>query len=84
TNGHIDLVERALRVFDRVIIAIATNPDKDNSLFSVAERVEMIQEVFKSSGKRVAVDSFNDLLVNYAKKVNARVIIRGLRAVSDF
>ena len=84
TNGHIDLMERALRIFDRVIIAIATNPDKDNSLFSVKERLDMIQEVFKSAGNRVIVDSFNELLVNYAQKVEAKVIIRGLRAVSDF
>ena len=84
TNGHIDLVDRTLRIFDRVIIAIATNPDKDNSLFSVKERLEMIQEVFKGDRNRVSVDSFDELLVNYAEKVGAKVIIRGLRAVSDF
>lgn len=84
TNGHIDLVERTLRVFDRVIVAIAINPAKDSSLFSTGERVEMIQEVFKDLGKRVRADSFEGLLVNYAERVGAQVIIRGLRAISDF
>ena len=84
TNGHIDLVKRTLCVFDRVVVAIATNPDKDDHLFSVEERLEMIREVFKKLGKRVRVDSFEGLLVNYAEKTGARVIIRGLRAISDF
>ncbi len=84
TKGHIDLVQRTLRVFDRVIVAIATNPDKDDSLFSVKERLEMIREVFNGLGDRVQADSFEGLLVDYAEKVEAEVIIRGLRAVSDF
>ncbi|MEK6563165.1 MAG: pantetheine-phosphate adenylyltransferase [Deltaproteobacteria bacterium RIFCSPLOWO2_02_56_12] len=84
TNGHIDLVERTLRVFNRVIVAIASNPNKDDSLFSVNERLEMIQQVFRAQGKRVQADSFEGLLVDYAEKVGAGVIIRGLRAVSDF
>ncbi len=84
TNGHIDLVKRTLCVFDRVVVAIATNPDKDDCLFSVEERLEMIREVFKKLRKHVRVDSFEGLLVNYAEKTGARVIIRGLRAISDF
>lgn len=84
TKGHIDLVQRTLRVFDRVIVAIATNPNKDDSLFSVKERLEMIREVFNGLGDRVQADSFEGLLVDYAEKVGAEVIIRGLRAVSDF
>lgn len=84
TNGHIDLVKRTLRVFDRVIVAIATNSNKDDSLFSVEERLEMIREVFKGLGRRVHADSFEGLLVDYAESVGAEVIIRGLRAVSDF
>lgn len=84
TNGHIDLVKRTLRVFDRVVVAIATNPNKENSLFTVEERLEMIREVFKGLGKRVQADSFEGLLVDYAERKKARVIIRGLRAVSDF
>ncbi len=84
THGHIDLVQRTLRVFDRVIIAIAINPEKDHSLFSVEERLTMIGEVFRRSGKRVKVDSFEGLLVDYAERIGAEVIVRGLRAVSDF
>jgi pantetheine-phosphate adenylyltransferase len=84
TNGHIDLVRRSLRVFDRIIVAIATNPDKEHSLFSVEERLQMIREVFRGVGKRVRADSFEGLLVDYAERVGAQVIIRGLRAISDF
>jgi pantetheine-phosphate adenylyltransferase len=84
TNGHIDVVERTLRIFDRVIVAIATNPDKDSSLFSVDERLEMIRKVFQKEGSRVETDSFEGLLVDYADKIGAQVIIRGLRAISDF
>jgi len=84
TNGHVDLVKRTLGVFDRVIVAIARNPEKDGSLFSLDERLEMIGEVFQGLGKRVKAESFDGLLVDYAKKSGAKVIIRGLRAVSDF
>jgi pantetheine-phosphate adenylyltransferase len=84
TNGHVDLVKRTLGVFDRVIVAIARNPDKDDSLFTLDERLEMIREVFRGHGSRVEAESFDGLLVNYAKKSGSKVIIRGLRAVSDF
>jgi pantetheine-phosphate adenylyltransferase len=84
TNGHVDLVKRTLGVFDRIIIAIARNPDKDHSLFDLDERLVMIRQVFKGFGKRVSAESFDGLLVNYAKKSGAKVIIRGLRAISDF
>ena len=85
TNGHVDLVKRTLRIFDRIIVAIATNPDKqDSSLFTVEERLEMIREVFKGVGERVRAETFQGLLVDYAEKSGAKVIIRGLRAVSDF
>src|SRR5919109_1537843 len=84
TNGHVDLVKRTLRVFDRVIVAIATNPGKDGSLFSLQERLQMVREVFKQLKDRVQADAFEGLLVDYAEKRGATVIIRGLRAVSDF
>ncbi len=84
TNGHVDLVKRTLRVFDQVVVAIATNPDKDHSLFSVKERLQMIDEVFVGLQGRVQADSFQGLLVEYAERKNSKVIIRGLRAVSDF
>jgi pantetheine-phosphate adenylyltransferase len=84
TNGHVDLVKRTLRVFERVIIAIATNAGKDSSLFSLEERLQMVREVFREFKRRVQADSFEGLLVDYAERKQARVIIRGLRAVSDF
>jgi pantetheine-phosphate adenylyltransferase len=84
TNGHVDLVKRTLRVFDKVIVAIATNPDKDHSLFSVAERLQMIDEVFAGAQGRVSADSFQGLLVDYAERKGSTVVIRGLRAISDF
>jgi pantetheine-phosphate adenylyltransferase len=84
TNGHVDLVKRTLRVFERVIIAIATNPGKDSSLFTLEERLQMVREVFRGFKRRVQADSFEGLLVDYAERKQARVIIRGLRAVSDF
>jgi len=84
TNGHVDLVNRTLRVFDRVVVAIATNPDKDHSLFTVQERLQMIDEVFAGANGRVSADSFQGLLVDYAERRGATVVIRGLRAISDF
>jgi pantetheine-phosphate adenylyltransferase len=84
TNGHVDLVNRTLRVFDKVVIAIATNPDKDHSLFTVQERLQLINEVFAGAGGRVSADSFQGLLVDYAERRGATVVIRGLRAISDF
>jgi pantetheine-phosphate adenylyltransferase len=84
TNGHVDLVQRTLRVFDQVIVAIATNPDKDRSLFSLQERMGMVQEVFAGLQGRVSAESFQGLLVDYAERKGATVVIRGLRALSDF
>jgi pantetheine-phosphate adenylyltransferase len=84
TNGHLDLVKRTLRVFDKIVIAIATNPEKDRSLFSVDERLQMINEVFADLAGRVQADSFQGLLVDYAERKHSKVIIRGLRAISDF
>ncbi len=82
TNGHIDIVERATLLFDRVIVAVTTNPAK-TPLFTVEERLEMIREaVGDISG--VEVDSFEGLLVDYARRIGAVAVIRGLRAVSDF
>jgi pantetheine-phosphate adenylyltransferase len=82
TYGHIDIVERALEIFDKVIVAVAHNADK-RSLFSTEERRKMIKALFKDH-PNVIVDSFQGLLVDYVAKTNARVIIRGLRATSDF
>jgi len=82
TYGHIDIVERALEIFDRVIVAIAHNAEK-RALFSVDERLKMLRKIFEHT-PRVMVDSFKGLLVDYVAKTNAKVILRGLRATSDF
>jgi len=82
TNGHSDLVQRASRLFDRVIVAIAANPAK-TPLFSLDNRVGMAKEVLAGI-ENVDVCGFSDLLVDFARKSNANVILRGLRAVSDF
>lgn len=82
TNGHVNIVERALAIFDKVIVAVAHNPNKI-PVFSVEERVEMIQIALKND-PRVKVAAFQGLLVNFVEEQGARVIIRGLRALSDF
>ncbi len=82
TNGHLDVLERSLKLFDKVIILVAQNPTKKNR-FSVKDRIDMITEAVKDF-PNVAVDSTDLLTVEYAKKVGATHLIRGLRAVSDF
>jgi pantetheine-phosphate adenylyltransferase len=82
TNGHVDLVERSLRIFDEVIVAVAENPKK-KPLFSLKERIAMFRQV-TTGYDRVAIEGFDGLLVDYVRKKNAVAIIRGLRAVSDF
>jgi pantetheine-phosphate adenylyltransferase len=82
TNGHVDLIQRALKIFDRIIVAVATNAFK-KPLFSVEERMEMIR-VSLVDHPRVSIDSFEGLLVEYCKRRDAKVILRGLRAVTDF
>ena len=82
TNGHISIVSRALKIFDRLVIAILNNPQK-LPLFSIEERIQMIREVLKNE-RRVEVDSFNGLLVDYVIRKKTNVVIRGLRALSDF
>jgi pantetheine-phosphate adenylyltransferase len=82
TNGHIDIVERGLRIFDRIVVAILHNPNK-KALFTIEERMEMLQDCLKEFSN-VEVDTFDGLLVDYACKRNAHAILRGLRALSDF
>lgn len=82
TNGHISVVARALKIFDQMVIAILNNPNKV-PLFSMEERIQMIREVLKDQ-KHVEVDSFNGLLVDYVIQKKTNVVIRGLRALSDF
>jgi len=82
TNGHIDVVERACRLFDVVHVGVIQNPEKE-AYFSLEERIRLIQSVF-SGQKNVIVEGFDGLLVDYAKQKGVRALIRGLRAVSDF
>ena len=82
TNGHLDLTRRAARLFDRVVVAVAHNPAK-GAFFPVEERVEMIRLSTRSL-KRVEVIEFSDLVVDCARRVGAQVMVRGIRAVSDF
>jgi pantetheine-phosphate adenylyltransferase len=82
TNGHLDIVQRAARLFDKVIVTIARNSSK-NPMFTEQERLALIKAAVKGN-KRVAVDVFDGLLVVYARKKKATAIVRGLRAISDF
>jgi len=83
TNGHCDIVECALRVFDELIVAVAADTSK-NTLFSLEDRVSLVQEALDCHSNRVRVESFSGLLVDYVHQVGAGIIIRGLRAVSDY
>jgi pantetheine-phosphate adenylyltransferase len=82
TLGHVDIIKRALRIFDELIVAVAENPEK-SPLFSVKDRIELIRDAVQEF-KGVEVTSFNDLTARFARSIKAAVIIRGLRAVSDF
>jgi len=82
TNGHVDIIQRGSRLFDRIVVAILLNVEK-SPLFTVAERVDIAREVFKGN-PNVEVDTFDGLLVEYARRKGAGVIVRGLRAISDF
>lgn len=82
TNGHIDLIQRGAALFDHLYVAILSNAEK-TPLFSVEERVEMLEEAVKRC-RNVSVTTFEGLLVDYAEKIGASVIVRGIRAVSDY
>jgi pantetheine-phosphate adenylyltransferase len=82
TNGHVDIISRGARLFDRIIVAILVNAEK-SPLFTMNERVEITRSVFQTQ-PNVEVDTFDGLLVDYVERRNAQVIVRGLRAVSDF
>lgn len=81
TNGHIDIIERGLKIFDKIFVGVLINNTK-KPLFSVKERIEMIKQSIDSD--KLIVESFDGLLVDYVTKVNANAILRGIRAISDF
>jgi pantetheine-phosphate adenylyltransferase len=80
TNGHIDVIERAIEIFDQVVVAVVANPSKE-PMFSADERMAMMRRAFAD---RVRLESFDGLLVNFARSVGVDVVVKGLRAVSDF
>jgi len=82
TNGHVDIIQRGAKLFDRIVVAILLNVEK-SPLFTVDERVDIAREVFRGNPS-VEVDTFDGLLVDYARRKRAGVIVRGLRAISDF
>lgn len=82
TNGHMDIIRRTLKVFDRVIVAVAINESK-TPLFTTQERVDLLREIFKHE-PNVTVQSFSGLLVDFVRQTGSRTLVRGLRAVSDF
>jgi pantetheine-phosphate adenylyltransferase len=83
TFGHIDIIERSVRLFDTVVVALLTNPQK-TPLFTVEERVEILEQILKPRFPTVEIEVFHGLLVDYAMHKNANVIVRGIRAVTDF
>ena len=83
TMGHLDIIHRALELFDRVVVAVARHPSK-TPLFSLDERLQMIRDCFKGTDKNIEVEAVSGLLVEYAYNKGAKSIVRGLRAVSDF
>lgn len=82
TNGHIDIIKRGLKIFDKIIVAALKNPSK-TYLFSLEERMDMLIETFKKN-PNIEVDYFEGLLVDYLKKIGVNTVVRGLRAISDF
>jgi pantetheine-phosphate adenylyltransferase len=83
TNGHLDIIRRASRIYDKLIVGVLNNPNKKTPMFSVEERIEMIRSVTEDI-PNVEVDSFTGLLVDFAKANGAEVIVKGLRTVADF
>ena len=83
TNGHLDLIQRGSAIFDELVVGILRNPDKETALFSLRERHEMLDALVKPFDN-VRVDTFDGLLVDYASRIGARALLRGIRAISDY
>lgn len=83
TNGHIDIIERSLKLFDKIYVLVGDNPQKTPT-FTAKERVDMLKSALKKHNSRIVIEHFDGLLLNYVKKKKSNVIIRGLRAISDF
>lgn len=83
TNGHLDIIERALKLFDKLYVVVGDNPQKEPT-FTPQERVDMLKAALKKHNDKIIVEHFDGLLLNYVKKKKSNVIVRGLRAISDF
>ncbi|HEV8259248.1 MAG TPA: pantetheine-phosphate adenylyltransferase [Terriglobales bacterium] len=83
TNGHLDLIERGSKIFDALVVAVVRNPEKESPLFTAEERREMLHQLTKHL-RNVSVDSFEGLLVDYARQKQAHALMRGIRAISDY
>lgn len=83
TNGHVDIIERTNKIFDKVVVAVLSNPEK-KTLFSLEERTELLSTELRSFGSKVSVETFSGLLVDFVRSKNTNIIIRGLRAISDY
>jgi pantetheine-phosphate adenylyltransferase len=84
TNGHVDVIERAARIFDRVVVGVVGNPHHKAPLFEVPERVQLLKDALAGLAENVEVDVFSELVVDFARRWDAKVIVKGLRVVSDF
>jgi len=84
TNGHVDVITRAARIFDRVVVGVVDSPHHKKPMFPVAERVDFVQEALDGVVDNVEVEVFRELVVDFARRWDARVIVKGLRVVSDF
>ena len=84
TNGHVDVISRAAKIFDRVIVGVVNNPHHKTPLFAVSERVELLKEALDGVVPNVEVDVFSELVVDFARRWDAKAIVKGLRVVSDF
>jgi pantetheine-phosphate adenylyltransferase len=84
TNGHVDVIARAAKIFDRVVVGVVGNPHHKSPLFSVEERVVLLREALDSVVENVEIDIFSELVVDFARRWDAKVIVKGLRVVSDF
>ena len=84
TNGHVDVITRAARIFDRVIVGVVDNPHHKKPMFAVPERVEFLQMALDGLAENVEVDVFKELVVDFARRWDAKAIVKGLRVVSDF
>jgi len=84
TNGHVDVIRRAARIFDRVVVGVVRNPHHKSPMFEVPERVQFLKDALAGAVENIEVDVFSELVVDFARRWDAKVIVKGLRVVSDF